>query len=113
MSATLLIVDFTESRPAYQQVAEHLATEIARGRWAIGEKLPSRVELVETYGVANMTMNRVIDVLRRQGLVASQQGRGVFVIATQPKADEDRIAALEDRVAELERTLDDLTRRGP
>ncbi len=44
-----------------------------------GEKLPSGNELAKRYGVARMTVQQAIRLLRDEGLIVSRQGSGVFV----------------------------------
>jgi DNA-binding transcriptional regulator YhcF (GntR family) len=44
-----------------------------------GDKLPSGSQLAARYGVARMTVQQAIRVLRDEGLVVSRQGSGVFV----------------------------------
>jgi GntR family transcriptional regulator len=67
--------------PRYFQIAELLRQRIARGQWAMGEKLPSLEALVDEFGVARVTVRQAMDMLTREGLVSPQQGRGTFVTA--------------------------------
>ena len=41
--------------------------------------LPSETQLAETYDVTRMTARQAVDVLKNEGLVRSEHGRGVFV----------------------------------
>ena len=70
-----------DSRPASLQVADTLRHEIASGALAPGDKLPSIRSLAERYGVAPMTAQSAIDMLRSEGLVYTSPGRGTFVRA--------------------------------
>lgn len=65
--------------PRYLQLAELMRQRIARGRWIVGQKLPSLEALVEEFGVARVTVRQAIELLAREGLVSPQQGRGTFV----------------------------------
>jgi hypothetical protein len=49
------------------------------GRYGEGDALPSETALAETYGVTRMTARQAMDVLKGEGLVRSEHGRGVFV----------------------------------
>lgn len=110
-------------RPAYVQVAADLREQIEAGKLQPGQRLPAGRELAEQYGVALMTVQNAIRVLRDQGLVTSQQGRGVFVREQRPEdrsaitrehsadyqqfmrqigAVQDELRRVADRVAELE-----------
>jgi DNA-binding GntR family transcriptional regulator len=70
-----------DSRPPYLQVAELLRHRVADGQYGIGERLPTTRELADEFGVAPNTVLSAIRVLRDEGLVSSQQGRGTFVRA--------------------------------
>ncbi len=72
-------IDPTSDRPVYRQIADQLRTAIREGRYAEGDLLPSETALAETYGVSRMTARQAIDVLKVEGLVESEHGRGVFV----------------------------------
>jgi DNA-binding transcriptional regulator YhcF (GntR family) len=74
-----MTLDPDDPRPPYQQVANALRAAILTRKLAPGEKLPSGAELAQRYGVARMTVQQAIRVLRDQGLVVSRQGSGVFV----------------------------------
>ena len=44
-----------------------------------GERLPSQTDLAERYGVARMTIQQSLRILREEKLIVSRQGSGVFV----------------------------------
>jgi GntR family transcriptional regulator len=58
---------------------EDLRGEILAGRLGPGERLPSEHELAAEYETSRPTVRRAIAVLRGDGLVVSEQGRGAFV----------------------------------
>jgi DNA-binding transcriptional regulator YhcF (GntR family) len=72
-------LDPDDPRPAYLQVASSLRAEILTGTFGPGEKLPSHAQLVERYGVARLTLQQSLRILRDEGLIVSRQGSGVFV----------------------------------
>lgn len=72
-------LDPDDPRPPYQQVANALRASILTRKFLPGEKLPSGPELAERFGVARMTVQQAIRILRDEGLVVSRQGSGVFV----------------------------------
>ena len=73
------VVDRGSGVPAFRQVAADLRQEIASGRLAPGARLPSERELVDAYGVSRPTIRDAVNLLRSEGLVTSEHGRGVFV----------------------------------
>lgn len=72
-------LDPDDPRPPYQQVANALRAAILTRKFQAGDKLPSGPELAERFGVARMTVQQAIRLLRDEGLVVSRQGSGVFV----------------------------------
>lgn len=47
--------------------------------YAAGDKLPAQSELAKHFGVARMTVQQALRVLKEEGLTVSRQGSGVFV----------------------------------
>jgi DNA-binding transcriptional regulator YhcF (GntR family) len=74
-----MALDPDDPRPPYQQVANALRAAILTRKFAPGDKLPSGPQLATTYGVARMTVQQAIRILRDEGLIVSRQGSGVFV----------------------------------
>lgn len=72
-------VDAGSDRPVFQQIADQLRDEITHGRLGAGEKLPSETGLMDHYAVARMTIRQALGVLKSEGLVIAEHGRGVFV----------------------------------
>ncbi len=74
-----MALDPDDPRPPYQQVANALRAAILTRKFAPGEKLPSGNELAKRYGVARMTVQQAVRLLRDEGLIVSRQGSGVYV----------------------------------
>jgi GntR family transcriptional regulator len=66
-------------RSRYQQVADDLRAAIKRGDHPPGSALPSQPDLARRYGLNQTSINRAIAVLRAEGLVRVEHGRGAFV----------------------------------
>ena len=73
------LIDPKSDRPLYRQIADQLRTAIREGRYAEGTPLPSETQLAEMYDVTRMTARQAVDLLKNEGLVRSEHGRGVFV----------------------------------
>ena len=65
--------------PAYYRVASVLRGDIERGRWKVGEQIPTEAELVAQFAVSRNTVRQALAVLLARNLVTRQQGRGTFV----------------------------------
>lgn len=80
-----MTLDPDDPRPPYQQVAAVLRAAILTGTFAPGDRLPSQAELSKHYGVARMTTQQALRILKDEGLVTSRQGSGMFVRARTAK----------------------------
>ncbi|MFI1799708.1 GntR family transcriptional regulator [Streptomyces sp. NPDC020379] len=67
---------------AYEKIADELSEAIRSGRLVPGERLPSEAALAERYGRSVPTIRDALRLLRSEGLIEKQQGRGNFVRKT-------------------------------
>lgn len=77
-----------DSRPPYLQAAEALRDAILNGEFRPGERLPSANVLGDRFGVSSSTVQNALRVLKREGLVYSQLGRGSYVSTSISGSDE-------------------------
>jgi len=61
----------------YLQAAAEIRRRIAAGEF--GPRLPSNMKLADQLGVAPMTVQRALRVLKDEGLIVTEPGRGTFV----------------------------------
>jgi len=88
----------------YENVYRELRARIEAGEFAVGQRLPSIAQLMDEYDAESLgTIRRAQSMLAEDGLVRSEQGRGVFVVATAPQDRVDVDATLAETVALLER----------
>jgi GntR family transcriptional regulator len=73
------LIDRYSGKPAYRQVADDIRARINSRELGPGDQLPSERELVATYGVSRPTIRDAIALLRSQGVVTAEHGKGVFV----------------------------------
>ena len=69
----------TERQPLHVAISEKLNAQIEAGQYAPGARLPSEFELGQLFDVSRTTIRRAIASLIQQGLVTTQQGKGIFV----------------------------------
>jgi DNA-binding GntR family transcriptional regulator len=65
--------------PKYAQLVQTLQRRIESGDYAPGTLLPSENQLIQEFGVSRPTVVAALRVLREQGWIESQQGKGRFV----------------------------------
>ncbi|WP_330304363.1 MULTISPECIES: GntR family transcriptional regulator [unclassified Streptomyces] len=63
----------------YLAVADALRARILAGEWEIGERLPSRAQLAEEYGVGRNVTQRAMERLIVKGFLEGRAGSGTYV----------------------------------
>ena len=87
--------------PLYLQVASVMRQRINSARWVEGERISTLEELEEEFGVARVTIRQAIELLRVEGLLQAQQGRGTFVSGRPPNNRWLNLATDFDSLVEL------------
>ena len=75
-------VDRTEATPLHDQVAAEIRRAIAEGEAGPGERLPLAKDMAAVLGVNKNTVLRALHILREEGLLDFQRGRGITVAGT-------------------------------
>jgi GntR family transcriptional regulator len=70
--------EMTEPFP-YRKIAGDLRAQIVDGKLREGERLPSENQLASSYDTTRTTVRKALALLRSEGYLVSEQGRGVFV----------------------------------
>lgn len=70
-----------EALPLYVQIADQLRQNIRQGVYQIEDKLPSENELSDRFGVNRHTLRRAVSLLKNEGILRVDKGRGIFVTA--------------------------------
>ncbi len=80
------IVDPNNPIPKYLQISSWLKEAIQIGRYPLGEKIPSEVELSHLCRVNRNTLRQAIAELTKNGILTKKKGKGTFVTASEPTA---------------------------
>ena len=84
--------------PRYAQVVAEIRKRIERGTYPPGTLLPSEHQLVKEFGVSRPTIVKALSVLRQDGWIDTQQGKGSFVRGRPALADVERTRPAHDVV---------------
>lgn len=97
------------SGPDYQRIADDLLNKIRSGEYPVGAPIPSTPRLEQEYGVSKTPVRQAVDLLRREGVLAGQSGKAVYVRALPDEAAAGArdLKALAGEVAELKRRVHD------
>lgn len=92
----------TISAHRYYQVYSMVRQWIFEGHYAPGAKLPSEAELCRSFGVSRITARKAVELLIRENLVTSLQGKGTFVVEdlgdAHPVVDMDQLLRKVERL---------------
>lgn len=72
--------------PAYRRIASSLEARIHDGRYAVGDLLPTELELCAEFSVSRHTVREALRRLADSGLIRAQQGRGTRVISSERRS---------------------------
>ena len=67
-----------------ERIAESLKSGMLEGRYPAGSRLPTRLELQETFGASPVTLQKVISRLAEEGFIFTRGRQGTFVSETTP-----------------------------
>ena len=104
-----MTVSADDERPKYVQAADTLRAEIEAGVLRPGQRLPSLRELSQRFGIAEMTVQGALRVLRDDGLITSAAGRGSFVRSEQ--VPEEAELSVHEQINHLSAELQRLAER--
>lgn len=74
-----LSISLGSNLPIFRQIVEQIRLAVATGKLSPGQQLPSVRTLAERLVVNPNTVAKAYGELAREGVIDSQQGRGVFV----------------------------------
>ncbi|MFI9261855.1 GntR family transcriptional regulator [Streptomyces sioyaensis] len=79
------MIEFAPDEPRWRQVARIIRQRIDDGTYQPGTRVPSVVELLEEFGIATSTGQKVHRGLRAEGLIYTEPGLGSFVSKKRPE----------------------------
>ena len=76
-----IVLSHTDGRPMYLQIMEQIRRRIAVGDLKAGQPLPSIRQLAVDLQISVITVKRAYLELEREGVIATQHGKGSVVAA--------------------------------
>lgn len=96
----MIIIDYKDRRPIYEQIVERLQELILKGALEPDSQLPSVRNLAMELSINPNTIQRAYTELERQGYIYSIKGKGNF-IATSDQLIEERKTEIMNKVIQL------------
>jgi GntR family transcriptional regulator len=72
----------TDYIPKYIKISENIKQDISSGLLKHGQKIYSEKDIMAKYDVSSTTARKSLEVLRRENLIESIQGKGSFILQT-------------------------------
>ena len=70
------------TQPIYLQIAEEIKNNIQQKTYESGDKLPTEKDLSARFDVNRHTVRNAIALLKEEGLIRVDRGRGMYVATT-------------------------------
>lgn len=99
----MIILDYRDSRPIYEQVVEKFKLLILKGVLQQDEKIPSVRNLAVELSINPNTIQRAYAALESQGYIYTVKGKGNFV--------SDKAALMKDYQKEISSQLNDICKQ--
>ena len=97
----MIIIDYNDKRPIYEQVADKMQNLIVNGVLEPDSKLPSVRSLAVELSINPNTIQRAYSELERSGFIYSVKGRGNFVRADEHLKEKQQEKTLGDLKKQL------------
>lgn len=88
-------LDYRDSRPIYLQVKESLYHLMLSGALDQGDQLPSVRSLASDLAINPNTISRAYDLMEKEGLIYTVQGKGTFVAPLKVLSDQRKLELLD------------------
>lgn len=92
----MIIIDYKDTRPIYEQIAEKFKALILKGAMQAGEQMPSVRSLAMELSINPNTIQKAYTELEREGFIYTVKGRGNFIAGTEKLLEEKKKNCLEE-----------------
>lgn len=97
----MLRIDFRDSRPIYEQVADGVEEMAMHGALQPDEQLPSVRQLAVELSINPNTIQRAYNELENRGVIYSVKGRGNFIASDCAALRERRLQEIAQQIRQL------------
>lgn len=70
---------FTDDIPVYQQLANYFINQIATGKLAVGDMLPTELSISKELHISRATVRQAFQILEQDGRIIRKRRKGTFV----------------------------------
>ncbi len=102
----MIVIDYKDTRPIYEQVCEKFKVLILKGVLAPDEQMPSVRSLAMELSINPNTIQKAYAQLEREGFIYTVKGRGNFVSTPDKLLMERRKDCMEKLLAVVDEALE-------
>lgn len=92
----MIVIDYSDRRPLYEQITERFKQLIVKGILLPGDQMPSVRGLAMELSINPNTIQRSYQELERQGFIYSTKGKGSFVSQSREYLEEQKQRTLDE-----------------
>jgi GntR family transcriptional regulator len=101
----MIIIDYKDTRPIYEQVAGKFKALILKGALQ-AEQMPSVRSLAMELSINPNTIQKAYAQLEREGFIYTVKGRGNFIAGTEKLLEEKRKSCLDEILKRIKEVME-------
>ncbi len=102
----MILIDYKDTRPIYEQVAERFKVLILKGALQAGEQMPSVRNLAMELSINPNTIQKAYTELEREGFIYTVKGRGNFIAGTEKLLEEKKKNCLDEILKRIREVME-------
>ena len=102
----MILIDYKNTRPIYEQVAERFKVLILKGALQAGEQMPSVRNLAMELSINPNTIQKAYTELEREGFIYTVKGRGNFIAGTEKLLEEKKKNCLDEILKRIREVME-------
>ncbi|MCI9373832.1 MAG: GntR family transcriptional regulator [Lachnospiraceae bacterium] len=102
----MIIIDYKDTRPIYEQVAGKFKALILKGALQADEQMPSVRSLAMELSINPNTIQKAYAQLEREGFIYTVKGRGNFIAGTEKLLEEKRKSCLDEILKRIKEVME-------
>ncbi|AQQ70556.1 Arabinose metabolism transcriptional repressor [Limihaloglobus sulfuriphilus] len=97
-----MALQIRNSTPLIDSVGKKIRDEILSSGYSVGDKLPSVTELAAQFSVSDKTIQRVLSIMKEDGMLSSHVGKGTFLERLPYETEDEQIGGGTGTIAVLD-----------
>lgn len=104
----MLYIDFRNSKPIYEQIADRIEEMTIQGIYKTDEQLPSIRQLAMELSINPNTIQKAYSELENRNIIYSVKGRGIFISGNHEELKNKKILEFKNQVLSITKSAQNL-----